>query len=144
MVVRPGITSRDQCHLSLEPRQRVAADLPGKGRDPKDHRGRRKVNEQVAAVLQDDEAGRIEAVGGRQRGGGFERSRSIRRAPLRRFQVQSTVAISTGVLTPLTDTAWASAPATLPASIIVSVVARIWPAPARAATRAATWTPMPL
>jgi hypothetical protein len=71
---------RDERHFPIEPRQRVAANQPGEGRDPQDDRGRRKVNEQVAAVLQDGEAVRIEAVLGRQRGGCLERSRPIRQA----------------------------------------------------------------
>ena len=63
---------------------------------------------------------------------------------MRSLNSSSIAAKVTGAETPLTVTVRGSDVATAPAAAIVSVVARISPPPARAATRAATWTPIPL
>ena len=59
-------------------------------------------------------------------------------------QPQVIAAKLTGADTPLTVAVRGSEVATLPAAAIVSALARISPPSARAATRAATWTPFPL
>jgi hypothetical protein len=56
-----------------EPRQRLAADPGSEGRDPEDDRGGCQVDEQVAAVLEDDDLVESDAMVGRQPRRGFER-----------------------------------------------------------------------
>ena len=71
-------------------------------------------------------------------------ARDSRVRPGRSGQDQSTEASGTGSVTPFRTVGVAGPASTSPASASVSVVAKISPPEACAATRAATWTPFPL